>query len=160
LRHTSLCAPARNLIGTAPFIAVLVVLPLTRLRPRACLAAATCVVTIFVGVYAVDQLKPSVPYQRLAMALVADGWRSSSPVAVVDGPHTFTSPLEWYLPGSPNFARRLRPARAESEVLVVINARSRARVAIRDTIDVGGWLVGKLPAGELRNTQLTLLVPS
>lgn len=152
----------RNLIGTSPFIIVLLLVPLARLRPRVSLAAATGLVTILVGAYAVDQLRPSVPYQGLASALVADGWKSSSPVAVVDGPHTFTSPLEWYLPGAPDFAPRSRPAAGESQVFAVLGRRSPARSAIRDTIDVHGWLVGKLPASELgkARTQLTLLVPA
>ena len=151
----------RNLIGTAPFITVLLLVPLTRLRPRAYLPAAAGLATIFVGAYGIDQLRPSVPYQGLATALVADGWQSSSPVAVVDGPHTFTSPLEWYLPGSPTFAPRSRPASGESQVLAVLGRHSPARRAVHDPIEVDGWLVGKLPASELRTArgQLTLLVP-
>lgn len=149
----------RNLIGTAPFLTVLLLAPLARVRPRTGLAAATAVLTIFAAAYAVDQFKPEVPYKGLAAALVADGWHRSSPVAVVGGPHALVSPLEWYLPGAPDFIRPTRLRRDESQVFAVLGARSPARTAVRDAIEVDGWLVGKLPTRELRNprAELTLL---
>lgn len=152
----------RNLIGTAPFIAILLVVPLTRLRPRASLATAATIVAVFIVTYGIDQLKPNVPYKALAAALVAEGWQRSSSVAVVGGPYALKSPLEWYLPGDPRFVPRFRPSRPESQVLAVLGARSPARTAIRDAIHVDGWLVGKLPIGEVRGvrTGLTLLAPT
>jgi hypothetical protein len=118
-------------------------------------------VTIFSMAYVVDQLKPAVPYKGLAEALVSDGWQRSSAVAVVDGPHALRSPLEWYLPGTPNFALRSSPANGEAQVFAVIGPRSPVRAAIRDAIDVDGWFVGKLPVGDVRNARagLTLLAP-
>lgn len=152
----------RNLIGTAPFLAMLLVVPLTRLRPRTSLAGAATVVAVFVFTYGIDQFKPDVPYKELAAALVAEGWQGSSPVAVVGGPHALKSPLEWYLPGAPRFVPRFHPFRTESQVLAVVGARSPARTAVRDAIRVDGWLVGTVPIGELRSARagLTLLAPT
>jgi Dolichyl-phosphate-mannose-protein mannosyltransferase len=149
----------RNLIGTVPFIAVLLVVPFTRLRPRASLAAAATFVAVFAVTYGVDQLKPVVPYKQLAAALVADGWRGSGLVAVVGGPHALTSPLEWYLPGAPRFAPLLHLGPSQRQIFAVLGARSPERSAIRDAIRVNGWIVGRLPVGQLHGarTGLTLL---
>jgi hypothetical protein len=152
----------RNLIETAPFLVVLVVLPLTRLRARVSLASAAAVLSIFVVAYTVNQFKADVPYKGLAAALVADGWQRSSPVAVVGGPHALTSPLEWYLPHAPDFTHRPDPGRHRGEVFAVLGAHSPARSTILDAISVDGWLVGKLPISEVRQarTRLTLLTPT
>jgi hypothetical protein len=152
----------RNLIATAPFTIVLLLIPLTHFRRRATtLLATSALVTAFVAAYAVDQLRPDAPYAALAAALVVDGWHQSSPVAVVGGPHALTSPLEWYLPGTPTFVSRLPPSRSESQVFAVIDAASPARGAVHDAIEVEGWLVGKLSVHRLRNPRmrLTLLTP-
>jgi uncharacterized membrane protein len=152
----------RNLIAAAPFLTVLLLVPLIRLRARRGLAAAAAVVAIFGAAYTVAQLKRVVPYKGLATALVTDGWRRTSAVAVVGGPHALKSPLEWYLPGTPDFVRRTHPGRGETQVFAVLGPRSNARAALRDAIDVDGWLVGKLSVREVRNarTGLTLLAPS
>jgi hypothetical protein len=152
----------RNLIGTAPFLVVLLVVPLIRLHPTRRVAAAAALVTLLAVTYAANQMRPAVPYKGLAAALVADGWRQTSDVAVVGGAHALKSPLEWYLPGGPRLVRRPPPLRRELQVFAVLGAHSPARSAIHGAIHVGGWLVGRLPARTLSRagTGLTLFVPT
>jgi hypothetical protein len=90
----------RNLIGTAPFVAIAAAAMLAALPSRryalasggVSLAALAASLVASVGV---------LPYNTIARTLVADGWRTSQPVAVFGNFFRYRSPLEWYLPHSP-----------------------------------------------------------
>ena len=112
--------------------------------------------------YAITQLQPDVPYRGIAVALVADGWHGADPIAVVGGLHALKSPLEWYLPDTPRFVHTLRPPRRNELVYVVLGEHSAERSAARDDIHVGRFIVGMLPARDVRRRgrgRLTLFTP-
>lgn len=92
----------RNLIETAPFIAICVAAPLAAVRRREVIAAVAATAVTAVAVVAVTRATvPFPPYQRIARALVAEGWRPSDPVAVYGNFFSYRAPLEWYLPRQP-----------------------------------------------------------
>jgi hypothetical protein len=64
------------------------------------------------------------PYDAMARALVADGWRSSVPIAVFGNPLRYRAPLEWYLPHRPVLAlARARPGGCR--LVLVVTPRGR-----------------------------------
>jgi 4-amino-4-deoxy-L-arabinose transferase-like glycosyltransferase len=92
----------RNLIETAPFLAVAFAAPLAFVRRRAAIAAVAAAAVAAVAVVVVRQSSvPLPPFQRIAKALVAEGWRPSDPVAVFGNVFSYRAPLEWYLPRQP-----------------------------------------------------------
>jgi len=91
----------RNLIGTAPFVAIAATAALAALPlPRPALAlgavgASALALALLGGGSRV------VPYNTIAKRLVAAGWRASQPVAVFGDFFRYRGPLEWYLPHQP-----------------------------------------------------------
>ena len=153
---------ARNLIGAAPFLVILLIVPLVQLHGRLRVTAATLVAGALVAGYAATQLRPDVPYRAIAQALVADGWHGADPIAVAGGLHALRSPLEWYLPDAPRFVHRLRLQHRNELVYVVLGSRSGGRAVARDRIRIGNFLVGLLPAHDVRQRgpgRLTLFTP-
>ena len=118
----------RNLIVTAPFAAVAVSALVGRLPRRAALAAAAAALVLVGGGFVRSNRVAPVPYDRIAAALVAEGWRAPAPIAVYGNVYALWGPLEWYLPGQPVLvlaaAERVRP----SFVIVPGGARSAAVV--------------------------------
>lgn len=89
----------RNLIETAPFLAIVCAAPLGAVRQRVVLAAAAATAVVVVAV--TQASVPLAQYQRIAQALVAKGWRPSDPVAIFGNVFSYRAPLEWYLPRQP-----------------------------------------------------------
>jgi hypothetical protein len=110
----------RNLIETAPFVAVTLTAPLAAVRRRATIAAvAATAVTAGAVVAVTPATVPIPPYQRIARALVAEGWRPSDPVAVYGNFFSYRAPLEWYLPRQPLLDVSSLTSRACAAVFVV-----------------------------------------
>lgn len=94
---------ARNLLGTAPFVAIAVAAGICAL-PRPLAASATVVLAAAVIAGAVVQTGYGrMPYDRMAAALVHQGWNRRAPVLVFGGGKTgdIVTALGWYLPGHP-----------------------------------------------------------
>lgn len=100
----------RNVLCAAPFAAIAIPAALAALpRPAAVPATAAAVALAAAGLVHERSLAPP-DYDRLADALVAEGWRFEDPVAVYGGAHehiqlgsayALRSPVAWYLPGRP-----------------------------------------------------------
>jgi mannosyltransferase len=116
----------RNLIEIGPFLAVCAAAAVAALRLRAAVAvtAAAAVLALATSL-AVSDVGRVPPYDAMARALVADGWRSSIPIAVYGNPLRYRAPLEWYLPHRPVLA--LAQARPGGCRLVLVVTR-RGRV--------------------------------
>ncbi|HEY6960363.1 MAG TPA: glycosyltransferase family 39 protein [Gaiellaceae bacterium] len=110
----------RNAIAIGPFVAVAVAaFPRRALAP---VLAAALVLSL-----SVSDVGRVPPYDVMARALVADGWKPSIPIAVVGNPFRYRGPLEWYLPRRPVLA--LARARSTcSEVLLVTPSGRVVRV--------------------------------
>ena len=139
----------RNLIGAGPFAAIALAalaaaLPRVGAGAAACLAAALLVYGFSQG----DRVKPA-PYDRVADALVSEGWSTRDPVILFGNFYAFRSPLEWYLPGQP--ALTLGEARKQpctSVFVVALGSAARNRTlhasALAETRQVRGILVARL----------------
>jgi hypothetical protein len=91
----------RNLIGTAPFVAVAAVGAVGAVpHRRTALVLAAAPAAVLAGLL-VQASNAAVPYDRIAHALVREGWRTSQPVAVFGDFFRYRGPLEWYLPHEP-----------------------------------------------------------
>jgi hypothetical protein len=134
----------RNMIGIGPFVAIAVVSALARLpRPAATLAALAIGISA-IGAYGWNQLRPGSSYAAIAHALVAEGWRPHDAVAVFGSFDAYRSPLEWYLPHAPAFARAPRAMRLRPFVFVVGGER------LRTTPGTARRQVGELVVARLR----------
>lgn len=91
----------RNLIVAGPFAAVAVASLLTRLPRRAALCAGLAVLVLVGAGYVRGNRVPPVAYDRIAGALVAEGWQPGAPIAVYGDVDALWGPLEWYLPRRP-----------------------------------------------------------
>jgi 4-amino-4-deoxy-L-arabinose transferase-like glycosyltransferase len=119
----------RNLIETAPFLALAGAAALAAVRvpvARAVLAAAVVAAVAAVGL--TRSAMPSPPYQGLARALVAQGWRPSDPIAVHGNFFKFRAPLEWYLPHAPSLGVSLATRHACRVVFVIEGPHGGYRV--------------------------------
>jgi len=100
----------RNLIGVGPFAAVAVAALVARLsRPLAALVACALCALVVVGFVRANRVPP-VAYDRIAAALVAEGWRPQDPIAVYGNVYQVWGPLEWYLPHGPTLVPRISVA--------------------------------------------------
>jgi hypothetical protein len=101
---------SRNLLCAAPF-AALAVAGLVAAVPRpVALAGAAAALALAVGGLLRERDFEPPPYDRLADALEAQGWRPGDPVTIAGGAHELPalgssyglrSPVGWYLPGHP-----------------------------------------------------------
>lgn len=89
----------RNLIGVTAFAAVALAAVLLPLPRRAAYAAAAVGVSLSVFAYVRTPMAERVEFDRVADALVEEGWEPGDPILVVGSLPDFRSPLEWYLPG-------------------------------------------------------------
>ena len=134
----------RNLISTAPFSAVVVVLPLAKLPRRLQVRAAAVVAVAAVASFLVGQ-KPTPPFQRIAAALVRIGWAPGQAV-VVDGNFLdYRSPLEWYLPHVPVLVRGRLDRLSGSSAFAVAPKASMPHDAAGPEVRVGSLVVARLP---------------
>jgi hypothetical protein len=112
----------RNMIGIAPFVAVAIAAALASLPERLRAIVPAVVVAAACASFVWAQENPGPAYDRLAHALVADGWRTGDAVAVFGNRSEFRSPLEWYLPGNPLLATTA--ASEIDEPVFVINSKA------------------------------------
>jgi MFS family permease len=151
----------RNLIETAPFLAVAGAAVLTALpRPVALAAGAAAVAAV--AATAVPQATLLPPYARVARALVAEGWRASDPIAVFGNFFSFRAPLEWYLPHNPLLDVSHPTEQACSALFVIVREAGRRRLPpdVESARRAGSYVVARLDdvrAGTLRRA--TLLAP-
>ena len=140
----------RNLIAAGPFAAVAVAALVARLpRPTAAVACAGLCCLLMLGYVRSDRVRP-VAYDRIAEALVAEGWRQGDPIVVYAEPNALWGPLEWYLPGQPRFVA-LRAAAGAAPAFVVAARGPRWGRVIRDAVatrTVWSLLVARVRPGE------------
>jgi 4-amino-4-deoxy-L-arabinose transferase-like glycosyltransferase len=149
----------RNMLAIGPFVAVSLVLALAALPRRLSAAAAATACAAAAAAFAwVQVASPPTPFQGLARALVAAGWRPHDPVVVFGPWFDFRSPLEWYLPHSPALAPVPKDALGRHVVFLIAR---HPHVRSRDPERVGAFLVERLgprlPAQLLRHA--TVLGP-
>jgi hypothetical protein len=116
----------RNLIEIAPFVGICAVAAIAFLPRRVVPVAAVIVVGALgaAGVRHADS--PATPFNRLAHALVLEGWHPTVPVVVYGNFFIFRSPLGWYLPHQPVLEPGRPLERACETVLVVARGRHAA----------------------------------
>lgn len=151
----------RNLIGAGPFAAVAVAALIARLpRQTAVVAAAGLCGLLVLGYVRSNRVQP-VAYDRIARALVAEGWRQGDPIVVYGEANTLWGPLEWYLPGRPRFVA-LRHTRPGDAPAFVVAARGRRWASIKrsavTTETVRPFLIARVRPG-LRWSGATVFLP-
>jgi Dolichyl-phosphate-mannose-protein mannosyltransferase len=134
----------RNMIGIAPFVATLAILPLASLPGRGRVAAAAAVAAVAVFAFAVGQT-PNPPFGKIAAALVHDGWRPHDAVLVDGSFDTYRSPLEWYLPDARVFVARPMRDLSQAATFAVLPRRALPRGDERRATRVGSYVVGRFP---------------
>lgn len=130
----------RNLLGVAPFAAMLTVAPLQLVPRPARVALAGIVAGTAVGAWLWAQTVPTTPFRTIAGALVAEGWRPPDALLVPRDVSAFRSPLEWYLPDAP----RLVEKHGRAPLYAVLPAARAARLASTETLHVGRFVVARL----------------
>ncbi len=135
----------RNLIGIAPFVAVVVILPLASLPERRRMAVGVAVVATAVVAFALRQTT-ILPFNQIAAALVREGWRPRDAVLVEGSLYTYRSPLEWYLPHARVLVKRPMADLARTTTFAVLPRRVLPRRAERHATRVGAFVVGRFPA--------------
>jgi len=112
----------RNMIGVGPFLAVAAAAGIAALPRRAKALVPVVILSLVVGSFAWSQRLHGPAFDRIAHALVAEGWQAGDAVVVYGRRTEFRAPLAWYLPGHPTLVstgvRRLR-----SPVFVVGGSR-------------------------------------
>jgi hypothetical protein len=116
----------RNLVGTGAFAATAIAAAAGLVPGRARLAAVAGIAALSVLGYQ-QAYKPSPPpYDRVADALVAEGWTPEAPILLFGSRYGYLHPLGWYLPGRPELAG-LRRGAAPSRFAVAVAVGGRAR---------------------------------
>ena len=134
----------RNMVGIGPFLAIAASAALASLPARLRVVAPALVVAAACASFVWAQQQDQGPaYDRLAHALVADGWRTGDAVAVFGNRSEFRSPLEWYLPGNPLLATTVASQIDEPVFVIDSKALSGHAVGIRR---VANLLVERLHA--------------
>lgn len=88
----------RNMIGVGPFAAVALAALVSSLKGRvAAVAALVAAGGMVFGHVRNDRAEP-VPYDRVARALVAAGWKPTDVIVLGGNFYAYRGPLEWYLP--------------------------------------------------------------
>ena len=135
----------RNMTGIAPFIAIVLVLPLASLPERRRIAVGAAVVATAVVAFVIGQT-PSPPFGEIAEALVHDGWRPHDAVLVDGNLDAYRSPLEWYLPDARVLVQKPLADLKRTATFAVLPRRALPRrVELRAT-RVGVFVVGRFPA--------------
>jgi len=119
----------RNLLEAGPFLAIAVARAIAAVPRRAMLLVVLAVVAAVVASYARSQRGGATPYDGIARALVAEGWRPSDPITVQGDFFAFRLPLEWYLPTRPPLALA-RPRAAACHTLFVVTPGRAAHGAL------------------------------
>lgn len=125
----------RNLIGTAPFVALAAAAALGAVPVRRVALAFGAAATAALAVALATAGASDLPYDAISKTLVADGWHGSQPVAVFGDFFRYRGPLEWYLPHRPTLDPS-RPTNRVCQTLYVIRGDDvqRLRDARPDTL--------------------------
>ncbi len=138
----------RNLIGVTPFAAVALAAVLYALPKRAAIAAAAAGVALAVFGYVRMPMADRPDFDRVADALVEEGWEPGDPILVVGSLLDFRSPLEWYLPGDVTLAQA-EPAGTCGTLFVVTDVADGRElldvVGPESRVDLGNAEVARLP---------------
>ena len=115
----------RNLIGAAPFAAVAIVAGLASLpRPIGAVAVAAAGALVIAGY--VNTRGAIVPdYDRVAHALVDEGWRPQDPIVLFGPRYAYLHTLDWYLPGSQRLELASLSATCDRVYVVAVGGRGR-----------------------------------
>ncbi len=119
----------RNFMAAAPFLAIAVVTPLSRLRSgRARTAiAAVCVAAMAAAVTLTQLPLGRTPYDAVAQSIAAQGWRYSSPI-VYFGPRDWSMKLvTWSLPHHQWMVRSVGAKGVCTNLYAIIENRAGAR---------------------------------
>lgn len=138
----------RNLAEIGPFFALAICGAIAALPRRLIVIATALVGAAVLGGYAWSQQTAATPYNRIAQALVAEGWRANDPIAVFGNFFAFRSPLEWYLPNRPPLALGKPTDDVCSTLFVVEHVRGRTEAS---ALEVGGFTVERLGARDPRS---------
>jgi len=142
----------RNLLGAGPFAAVAVAAVLARLPRRASLAVG-CALAVLLGTgYVRSNRAHPVAYDRIAAALVAEGWRPHDPIVVEGSLYALWGPLEWYLPGRPML---VAGRTSHAQPVFVVGARWTPLARRADTVRwIRRTIVGRVDAAAPDRTAL------
>jgi hypothetical protein len=111
----------RNLLPVAPYAVIAIAAFLTVLpRPLALAAAGAAVGLATLATVEAPPLGP--PADRIAEALVEQGWEREDAIVLVADFYGFRSPIGWYLPGRP-FLQRVDLAAERRRVFLVVQGR-------------------------------------
>jgi hypothetical protein len=136
----------RNMIELGPPVALVTGAFVGRLAERAGAVAATAVAGILLVLPFGAAAGSVPPFGAIAHALVAEGWRPSTPLAVFGNFFVYRAPLEWYLPGSPRLDAARPRARTCRTVFVVTDDRLPPQLdarVVRETSS-DGYVVARL----------------
>ncbi len=153
----------RNLIGLAPFLAIVVVSAAAAAPRRVHTLSVAALGVAAVAALAVTDTVSSPPAAALARTLVREGWRTADPVVVFGNFFAYRAPLEWYLPHQPTLAVA-EPSRRSCGTVFVISRRagSPRPASAGARASVAGYVVTRLtPAGSVARGRLrggTILV--
>jgi hypothetical protein len=135
----------RNLIETGAFVAVTVVAAAETL-PRGIIPLACAGVCVALGFSLAGST--GIPrYDRMAQALVRDGWNGAEPIAVFGDAFNYRSPLEWYLPRRPVLDLASAAHGVCSPVFVIEPGGAISRVAPADRSSFVGTTLLVDPTG-------------
>jgi hypothetical protein len=115
----------RNLLGAGPFAAIAVAALLTLVPRPAGFAAACAGAALVVFGFVQGERQTPIAYDRIAGALVDDGWQPSDPIVLRGNFYAFRSPLEWYLPQQPALTLGLPHGKACPRVFVISHGTVR-----------------------------------
>lgn len=138
----------RNLIGVTAFAAVALAAVLLPLPRRAAYAAAAAGVAFAVVAYVRMPMAERPDFDRVADALVEEGWEPGDPILVIGSLPDFRSPLEWYLPGEVTLAEAEAAGSCEQLFVVTDLLRGRRLLDVVEParrVRVGSVEVARLP---------------
>jgi hypothetical protein len=132
----------RNLMGTAPFVAVAGAAALT-LVPRRAAVGLSAATTAFLLLPFTPFVRSggTPPYDAMARALIAEGWTPGEPVAVFGNFFLYRAPLEWYLPHQP-VLEASRLLRGVCRTVFVIRGDDVDRLRLRRPLEADRSLRG------------------
>jgi uncharacterized membrane protein len=130
----------RNLIGVGPFAAIAVVALLTLLPRPVGIAAACAGAALVVFGFVAGERQTPIAYDRIARALVREGWQPSDPIVLRGNFYAFRSPLEWYLPQQPSLTLGLPRGMRCPRVFVISHGTVRQ---VRNREPAGRLLVAR-----------------
>jgi 4-amino-4-deoxy-L-arabinose transferase-like glycosyltransferase len=148
----------RNMIGVGPFAAIALCTLLSSLRGRGAALAVVAASASLAYAYVHNERVHPVPYDRIADALLTEGWRPSDVIVLRGNFYSFRSPLAWYLPGHPQLSLGESASGVCNRLFVVAAASSPwyrrvATLPFEDLRKVGTVRVARIegsPSAELK----------